>query len=64
MFQLTLFAAEHADPLRSIALMPGEPCPAPCAACGIQPADDHLEALLQDPANQHLDVPRPGRTSC
>lgn len=55
--QLHLFGAAHADPLRSMSLMPAEACPAPCAACGTQPADDRLEALLRDPANQHLASP-------
>ena len=55
--QLSLFNAAHADPLRSMALMPGELCPAPCPTCGTQPADDRLEVMLRDPANQHLDAP-------
>jgi hypothetical protein len=64
MFQLTLFAAAHADPLRSMSLMPNEACPAPCGACHTEPAYEALEALMADPANGHLvDTPlmRPRR---
>jgi hypothetical protein len=57
MFQMQLFASAHVDTARSAALMPGGLCPAPCPASGTQPADERLEALLRDPANQHLASP-------
>jgi hypothetical protein len=56
--QLHLFGAAHVDPVGSMALMPNEACPGPCAACGTQPADETLERLLADPANRHLAGPR------
>lgn len=57
MFQMQLFGSAHVDTARSAALMPGELCPAPCPACGTLRADDRLEALIRDPANQHLTSP-------
>jgi hypothetical protein len=59
MLQMQLFGSTHVDTARSAALMPGELCPAPCPACGTQPADDQIEALLRDRANRHLTEPTP-----